>query len=323
MLVSVVVPVYNREKFISVAVACLKNQICRDGQHLEFILINDGSTDRTLKIILSLGLESDSRFKIVNIENQGYGHACNLGFELSSGDYVSVFEPDDQIDNDFYSTLMDYAKKFPDADVLRYRGLLQISGNTKKTLYAWKSKITNRLLDVLSAPRIWKSHTSVFNGMYSRKFIMDNGIKFCETPLASYQDVTFMVSLYYMNPRILIIDDIKYTYVCHDGQSVKCASDRLQYVFKNWLEEKKWLSERGIADFSFFNYRMVRQYRGILKGNPDIDRDTVMRSVRRLLRNRCIRKFPPVATLRERVLWYYFSLKARRFRKTPRKNRSK
>ncbi len=322
MLVSVVVPIYNMEKFINLTVTCLKNQICKDGQQLEFILINDGSTDRTFEILNSLGLESDSRFRIISIDNRGYGHACNLGVEMSSGDYVSIFEPDDQIDNDFYSTLMDYAEKFPEADLLRYRGLLQISGNTKKTLYSWKSEITNRLLDVLSNPHIWKSHTSVFNGMYRRNFIVDNGIKFCETPLASYQDVTFMVSLYYVKPKILIIDDVKYTYVCHEAQSVKCVSDRIQYVFQNWIEEKKWLVERGIVDFSFFNYRMVKQYQSILKKNPNLDREMIMRSVRRLLNNRCIKKFPPIVTLKERFSWYYFSLKARRFRRSPRRHSS-
>ncbi len=319
MLVSVVVPIYNMEKFIAKTVACLRSQICGVGQQLEFLLINDGSTDRTLEIIQEQNIDQDSRFRLVTTENQGYGNACNLGFRIASGDYVSIYEPDDLIADDFYSTLMDYALKFPEADLLRYRGVFKISDNTRESLYSWDPEITNRILEADAHPRFWKSHTSVFNGMYRRDFITRSRIQFCDTPKASYQDVTFMVSLYYAKPRILVIDDVKYSYVNHPLQSIKGAPERLRLVFQNWMKEKKWLCEQGVEDFSFFNYRMVKQYRAILSVNPEIDRDMAMRAVRRLLNNRCMRRFPPISTLKEKLSWSYFSLKARRFRRGARR----
>ena len=62
----------------------------------------------------------------------------------------------------------------------------------------------------------------------------------------------FIVSLFYANPSIFILDDIKYHYTIHEMQSVKFVDDKIDFVIESWKIEEKWLSENGFADRNFF-----------------------------------------------------------------------
>ena len=152
--ISVVVPIYNMERFISQAVKCLKDQ---DMDDIEFIMINDGSTDRTMEI-LSKEIKSDSRFRIISMENHGYGYACNYGMRCAKGEYIAVYEPDDVIENNFYSTLKQYALKFPHADIIRYNGFYKNKDGKVYRLYILDKKYTHHILDKYQMKRFWRSH---------------------------------------------------------------------------------------------------------------------------------------------------------------------
>ncbi|MBQ8708824.1 MAG: hypothetical protein IJ523_12120, partial [Succinivibrionaceae bacterium] len=125
------------------------------------------------------------------------------------------------------------------------------------------------------------------------------------------------------NPKTLIVDDAKYYYTDHPMQSVKNGQSKLRFVFQNWIQERKWMEEHAISDYSYYNYRMITQYRTLLKKYSDIERARVMKSVRRLLGNRCMKRFPNLATVRERMSNYMFSLKVRGFRRTRNGNNTK
>jgi len=91
--VSIIMPIYNSEKFLRNILEKLKNQTFKN---LEIICINDGSTDESLKILKELKNE-DSRIIIINQENKGSGSARNKGLELASGDYIYFIDSDDMI----------------------------------------------------------------------------------------------------------------------------------------------------------------------------------------------------------------------------------
>ena len=263
--ISVIVPIYNMEKFILHAVDCLKKQNMDD---IEFIMINDGSTDRTMEL-LSRSVQDDHRFRIVSMENHGYGHACNFGIAHAKGEYVAIYEPDDIIENDFYSTLLEAANRFPHADVIRYNGFYKnINGNIQR-LYTWEKKYTDQILDKYQMKRFWRSHPSVYNGLYRTEFLRVKNVVFCESPGASFQDVTFMVSLFYSNPSIYIINDIKYYYTIHEMQSINNVSSKIDNIIMNWNDEYNWMNKNGITDKSFFVYRICMQAYTICKQTHD------------------------------------------------------
>ena len=156
MKISVIVPIYNMEKFISRAIQCLKIQ---DEQNIEFLLINDGSKDSTLSIMREL-TAGDTRFQIFDMENKGYGHACNFGIKQATGEFFAIFEPDDSITSDFYSSLHNVAERYQQADVIRYNGIYCNENGLLRTLYRWDQNFTGKIIDKYTLKRFWRSHPS-------------------------------------------------------------------------------------------------------------------------------------------------------------------
>jgi len=81
--ISIIIPIYNSEKFLSQTIECLKRQTL---EGIEIILVNDGSTDNSLKICQEL-TKNDERFLIVSQENKGVSAARNKGIEKATGEY--------------------------------------------------------------------------------------------------------------------------------------------------------------------------------------------------------------------------------------------
>ena len=101
-LVSIIVPIYNVEKYLEKCVYSILNQ---DYNNLEVILVNDGSTDKSLEICERLQ-KKDNRIKIINQKNLGVSAARNNGFYYSKGDYICFIDSDDIIEIDMVSTLV-------------------------------------------------------------------------------------------------------------------------------------------------------------------------------------------------------------------------
>lgn len=261
MKISVIVPIYNMEKFITRAISCLKTQ---DEPNIEFLLVNDGSTDATLNILEQL-CANDGRFHIFSMENQGYGHACNFGIKQATGDFWAIYEPDDCITPDFYSSLRQTADRYSQADIIRYNGIYRHENGQSRTLYHWKQNFTGKILDKYALKRFWRSHPSVFNGIYRKNFMLQKSVCFCETPGASFQDAMFVVSLFYANPSIYIINDVKYTYTIHNMQSIQFVDDKIDFVIKAWEMEADWIFNNGFRDYDLFLYKVFTQMNSLLK----------------------------------------------------------
>lgn len=105
--VSIIVPIYNCEKYLDEAIQSLLNQGIKE---CEFILVNDGSTDNSLNIANEYK-KLDSRIKIINQVNQGVSVARNTGIEAAQGEYIGFIDGDDWIEFDMYKTLYDIATK--------------------------------------------------------------------------------------------------------------------------------------------------------------------------------------------------------------------
>lgn len=105
--ISVIVPVYNVEKFLPFCLESIINQTYED---LEIILIDDGSTDTSLSICNEYS-KKDKRIKVIHQENHGLSHARNVGIENSSCDFLSFIDADDIIAPYFYEYLMNVMQK--------------------------------------------------------------------------------------------------------------------------------------------------------------------------------------------------------------------
>jgi len=132
MKLSIIVPVYNVEKYLEECVDSLLNQTLQD---LEIFLVDDGSTDRSGEIADRFAKENPDRVHTLHLENGGQGRARNAALPMASGDYVGFVDSDDWIERDMYEKLLDRAEK-TGADVVVCDFLEHYADGREQTLPA-------------------------------------------------------------------------------------------------------------------------------------------------------------------------------------------
>lgn len=118
--VSVIVPVYNVERYLDRCVQSIRNQTLRD---IEIILVDDGSPDNCPAMCDSYA-QLDSRIKVVHKQNAGLGMACNSGIENATGEYIAFCDSDDWVDKEMYETMYNTAIQ-NDSDAV-YTGIRRV-----------------------------------------------------------------------------------------------------------------------------------------------------------------------------------------------------
>ena len=112
--VSVIIPVYNVEKYLA---KCIESVINQTLTEIEIICVDDGSTDLCPKILDEYA-SKDKRIKVIHKENEGYGKTMNIGLDLAQGEYIGLVESDDYILPNMYEILYKKAKE-NDLDLIK------------------------------------------------------------------------------------------------------------------------------------------------------------------------------------------------------------
>jgi len=183
--VSILVPCYNVEKFIRQCMDSIVNQTLTD---LEIICLNDGSTDGTLAILQEYAAK-DSRVRIIDKPNSGYGDSMNKGLEAATGEYIGIVESDDWADADMFEALYKAAKEH-DCDMVKSNFYDYLGGNS--TLHEIiPAEDAEQVLRPREHLAIFWEASFIWTGLYRRNWLNQHGIRFLPTPGASYQDVGF------------------------------------------------------------------------------------------------------------------------------------
>ncbi|OBZ12318.1 glycosyltransferase [Bacillus sp. FJAT-26390] len=137
--VSVIIPVYNAEKYLEECILSLLNQTLHA---CEFIFVNDGSSDNS-RFLIERYKKKDGRIKLINQENQGVSAARNAGLRVASGEYVGFVDADDYVKRDMYQTLYAAAVRHG-CDVVISNFESELEGSKVITSYSFPS---DELLD--------------------------------------------------------------------------------------------------------------------------------------------------------------------------------
>ena len=186
--VSVIVPVYNGEKYIERCLYYLISQTIKD---IEIIIVNDGSTDNTMNIVEKIA-KKDGRIKILEQENKLQGSARNKGLSIAKGEYIGFCDADDYIDYEYYEKLYKTAKKY-DADIALAENVRVSNTKYKPRLNIKQELVFVDILDKFNACNQKKNECPT-NKIYRTSYLLENNILFpegvyCEDKLFSVQSV--------------------------------------------------------------------------------------------------------------------------------------
>lgn len=220
--VSVLVPVYNVERYLD---DCLESLAHQQGISFEVICIDDGSTDQSGSI-LDVRAQSDSRFRVLHRENAGYGAAMNAGLAEAQGEYIAILESDDCMEPGALAALYNAAVT-THADVVKGNFWLWWSAGTdRKELFEVvdEQQCKGAFYPVDDVALFFRK-PSIWSALYRRSFLSENQISFLETPGASYQDAGFSFKLWASNPRVCCIEQPIIAYrQDNEASSVKSAA---------------------------------------------------------------------------------------------------
>ena len=190
-LVSVVVPVYNVERYVEQCVESLVGQTLAD---IEIILVNDGSTDGSLAL-LRAAERHDARVRVIDKPNGGYGAAVNRGLDEARGEYVAVAEPDDFVDAHMYEDLYNAALLADGtrADVVKgsYWNYFDLPGSAP---YVEAPNLMNCMPKRSFCSTVFEQfealfhHPSIWSAIYRRDFLVERGIRMIEPRGAGWAD---------------------------------------------------------------------------------------------------------------------------------------
>lgn len=215
-LISIVVPVYNGERYLRECVDSIRNQ---DYENIEIIIVNDGSSDNSIKVANELA-DIDKRVKVINQENSGVSAARNNGIDNASGEYISFIDVDDFICKDYISYFYNLILE-NNAEIALTPQPRKFNENTKNDV---QEKIEDRI-EVWSGQKTaaqmlyYNVVIAPWNKMISCDLIRKNNLRF-NTKLAFGEGFNFSVDCFQRANRVAVGHRKVYNYRVDNPNSV-------------------------------------------------------------------------------------------------------
>ncbi len=292
MDISVVVPVYNVERFLD---NCIKSIIKQDFKgNYEVICVNDGSTDDSLKILESYKMEN-ANLIIIDQENKGLSGARNVGLMVSKGKYVMFLDSDDSFKHNGVLTLMYSQVEECNLDFVIADFEYDYEDKNKNYRIKRNKAIKNQIMsgkDFYDIGLKTKSIMSVvWNKLYRREFLIDNNLYFMENIL--YEDMEFTPKAYYLANKVKYIDQVIIMYKQREG-SIMSKNNILRIndyflIADSLCNFNKNYNSRTLLDSELYIYiTMIKKLKYVKDRNLIIDYKLKLKAIgiaSRLLRS--------------------------------------
>ncbi|CCY80092.1 glycosyltransferase group 2 family protein [Mycoplasma sp. CAG:877] len=218
--ISVIVPIYNAEKYLNKCIDSLINQTKKE---LEFILVNDGSTDKTEEIIKSY---KDSRIKYFKNKNQGIGKTRNFGIEKATGKYIMFLDSDDYLKNNACEILYKNAEKAAaDLAICDFYKIYDSGEEEKIKLLSFKPTTLRKTPSLVN-----EINLAPWNKLYKKELITKNKIKFVEN--LKYEDAPFVIEAFSKAGKIIKVDEYLNYYLIHGNSETTVRDKRCFDILK-------------------------------------------------------------------------------------------
>ena len=256
--ISVIIPVYNVEKYLS---ECLDSVVNQTYKNLQIILVDDGSTDFSGKIC-DVYAEKDNRITVVHQKNAGAGAAKNTGLDLVKGEYFSIIDSDDYIELDMYEKMVNSLEKY-NVDIVQclFRNVFVNDSFDRKY------KIKSNYPKVLTSKRFLKEYLYDWKyAIFANKVFKSSLLKDIRFPVGrKIDDEFFTYKLVCNAKKVVNIDNILYNYrmrktsVMNENNSdrliydrIDCFIERYNYVSDIYPSLKKKYNLKLYDDLLYF-----------------------------------------------------------------------
>ena len=255
--ISVILPVYNVEKYLHV---CLNSVLNQTYQDFEIICIDDASTDSSLEI-LEYFAKKDSRVKIIKQDfNQGPGHSRNCGLNVAKGKYIFFLDGDDWIDFNTFEVLVKKAEDnnldllfFNEINFHEERREFSMEGHSyNDSIINFDNNVFNHF--DLDKENFFKLSSHVWNKLYLKSFLDNNNIRFSNENLA-YEDIPFFYNVITAADRISLVKDKLYNFRKNKFSFRKSNDERIFDMFRIYED---------VLNVFFKNTQLYQYYKGVL-----------------------------------------------------------
>ena len=246
-LVSVIVPVYNVERYLK---KCVDSILAQTYANLEIILVDDGATDTSGKMCDEYK-KADPRIVVVHKENGGLASARNAGLKAAHGEYIAYVDSDDWVEPDFVERLLSTCVgNDADVSICRYEDCYSeepFSHEEEQFTRVWSGKdaVRHRVLDEAK----YCISTSACNKFYKRELIAD----MCFPEGKYYEDIVYGVQAMLRANRVAYINRSLYHYRCarqgsimNEGFNPRIITDELPLM----SERNQLIREAGLTDIA-------------------------------------------------------------------------
>lgn len=286
--VSVIVPIYNVEKYLE---RCIKNILNQTFAEIEIILVDDGSTDSCSQMCDEFA-NRDSRIVVVHKKNEGLGYARNSGLQIARGEYVAFIDSDDYIDENFFEELY---KNANDADLVM-TGYRDVDNNGEiiqtHNICNVKTELTDKeIIDTLFYNTIGNINGnieygfSVWKAIYKRDIFYRNDIKFCSEREFISEDYIFQLDFIPKCQKAVLINTTYYNY-CKNEQSLsrKYNSERFTKIKELYQEIIKKIKKLNLYQDTIkgIDYTFIGNVRACIKQEKNNCKQDALENIKKM-----------------------------------------
>lgn len=313
--ISVIIPIYNVEKYIKQCLESVINQTLAD---IEIICIDDGSTDNSLQILEEYA-RVDKRFKVISQKNEGQGIARNKGIEIAKGEYIIFLDSDDWLEINALEFLYKEAKT-KNMQVVQFDYINHDEYSKKSKYITFANEIENKYKARLNDGDTfnWKNYKEgclynldlhIWNRIYNLDFIKKNKISFA--PTKNGEDHLFRNGILLCADKILYLNQYLYHYRTRKGSIVNtkdeinmCIIENIDYL-KDFLIEHNFYNELN-EEFEKYKLQVLIWHYFQL---PESTINKYKDRVKNILNNKQYKKFLKKIKSNRSILENIFSIK--------------
>ena len=242
--ISVIIPVYNAEKYID---RCVQSLILQTLENIEFIFVNDCSTDTSLKILTKYQEEYPETIKVLSLpKNMRQGAARNAGIKIAQGEYLGFVDADDWVDEKMFEKLYQCAKE-NNYDVVGCHNYVANASGKVISISKGNTVAQTGILNEERRKSLLVNGGNIWLKIYRRSMLVDNQIYFPEK--LSYEDNYFIPLVFLHCKSFGLVDEPLYYYYLSENSTVRTSNSNTQFQrFKTLALLMEKVRELGVYE---------------------------------------------------------------------------